>query len=778
MNENGGAATITVLRGNYTNSVVAVNYATANTPQANINYSSVSGTLTFNPGETVRTFTVPVIDDGVLTGDTIVPLSLGSLAGNAVFVNPSAANLTIVETDGSLIVPAGTALISESGPVNGVIDPGETVTLLFALRDSTGTNTGNLVATLLATNGVTSPSGPRTYGTLAVHGPSVSRPFTFTAGATNGQTISATFQLQDGSINRGLAVFNFTIGQTATSFANSSTIVINDDTTATPYPATIIVNGLAGQVAKATVTLTNLNHTWPSDIDALVVSPTGQKSYLMAKSGSSHTLNNVTLTFDDSATTRLPHFYADGPMVSGTNQPTSYALAAPPFPPALTPAAPYATNLSVFNGNNPNGTWSLYVIDDALGNSGAIANGWSLNLVTAGVVAPSADVGLAMTVSPPPYIITSNLIYTLTVTNYGPSAATSIVVTDALPAGTVYVSSSPSQGSASTNAGLVTWTIPSLATNAFASLVLVVQANLTGTISNAATVTTGTADLNPDDDTAAAVVSVVSPAADLALVLSDAPDPLLLGNYLTYTLTISNRGPATATGVIVVDTLPPAVNLISASPPNRSTMVGQVVTFTNLGNLGSGAQLTVTLIAQPTLPGTLTDVASCRSGVTDPLKANNAASVKTIIETVPLTVSHSGRTLVISWPANLGNYLLESTTNLKPPSVWTPVTDALPSLANGQMTVVVPIGSGNRFFRLRWTSAPTLPMSLSRSGNNVIIAWPINPWNARLESATNLLPPVVWTPVTSPPPQTNSGQNTVTLPIGSSNKFFRLHQTP
>ena len=61
------------------------------------------------------------------------------------------------------------------------------------------------VATLLATNGITQPSGPQTYGALAVHGPSVSRPFSFTASGTNGQTIRATLQLQDGAINRGLA---------------------------------------------------------------------------------------------------------------------------------------------------------------------------------------------------------------------------------------------------------------------------------------------------------------------------------------------------------------------------------------------------------------------------------------------------------------------------------------------------------------------------------------------------------------------------------------------
>ena len=59
---------------------------------------------------------MPVKDDGVLSGDHTVLLSLGNLVGNAVFVNPSAATLTIVETDGSLIIPAGAALTSESGP--------------------------------------------------------------------------------------------------------------------------------------------------------------------------------------------------------------------------------------------------------------------------------------------------------------------------------------------------------------------------------------------------------------------------------------------------------------------------------------------------------------------------------------------------------------------------------------------------------------------------------------------------------------------------------------
>jgi len=444
--------------------------------------------------------------------------------------------------------------------------------------------------------------------------------------------------------------------------------------------------------------LTNLNHTWPSDIDILLVSPTGQNSYLMAKCGSSYAINNVTLTFDDTVSNSLPQF---GQIVSGTNRTTSYALATPPFPAASTPPPPYNVGLSNFNGNNPNGNWSLYALDDSAGMTGAISNGWILNLTTAGVVPAAADVGLAMTASTAAVVATSNLTYTLTLTNYGPSAATSIVVTDALPAGMAYVSSSPSVGSVSNIAGFVTWTIPSLAKDAVASLALVVQANSTGTITNLAAVTTGTPDLNPDDSTALAVVVVSTPTADLAIGLSDSPNPLSLGGYLTYTITVSNLGPATATGVIAVDTLPPAVNFISASPADSYTVAGGIVTFTNLGDLGSGALTSVIIVAQPTAAGTIIDSASCRSGVIDPLKANNSASVKTIVQSLSLTVLRVGANFTMAWPAGGGNYILETTADLMPPAVWTPVTNPPPAVVGGQNTVTIPIGSGSEFFRLR-----------------------------------------------------------------------------
>ena len=132
---------ISVVRNNYTNSYVRVDYHTADgSGQAGVDYYPTNNTLYFTNGETVKSFVVVPRDNLTLDGNHTVQLYLSNAVvvgptGSAVLVNPANATLLILETDGSLILPAGVALIYESGPVNDVIDPGETVTLLFGLRN-------------------------------------------------------------------------------------------------------------------------------------------------------------------------------------------------------------------------------------------------------------------------------------------------------------------------------------------------------------------------------------------------------------------------------------------------------------------------------------------------------------------------------------------------------------------------------------------------------------------------------------------------------------------
>ncbi len=161
-------------------------------------------------------------------------------------------------------------------------------------------------------------------------------------------------------------------------FCNPTTISMPVTSTVTPYPSNIGVSGLSGVITSVTVTLNNLSHTAPDDVDVLLVGPTGADVILMADAGGTPDAVNVTLTFDDAAANSLPDA---GPLVSGTFKPTNFPPANETFPaPAPTPSG--GTALSAFNGTNPNGVWKLFVRDDVTGDAGSFAGGWCLNITT------------------------------------------------------------------------------------------------------------------------------------------------------------------------------------------------------------------------------------------------------------------------------------------------------------------------------------------------------------------------------------------------------------
>jgi len=110
----------------------------------------------------------------------------------------------------------GATVLSESYPANGVIDPGETVTVSFRLRNTGTADTTNLTATLQSTGGVSSQGPAQPYGELAVGGAPVEQAFTFTAEGDCGGPLTATLRLQDGGRDLGTAVFPLVLGKLAT----------------------------------------------------------------------------------------------------------------------------------------------------------------------------------------------------------------------------------------------------------------------------------------------------------------------------------------------------------------------------------------------------------------------------------------------------------------------------------------------------------------------------------------------------------------------------------
>jgi uncharacterized repeat protein (TIGR01451 family) len=194
--------------------------------------------------------------------------------------------------------------------------------------------------------------------------------------------------------------------------SNTSSIALNDpnsqsngnnNATATPYPSTIAVSGQSGTVSALTVTLNNVSYSHSQDIDALLVGPGGQSLILVANlgpnSGATAAATNSTLTFSDGGS--LPGNLTPWGS-SNTFKPVNFGGFNEVWE-TPAPAGPYgdpgtagtgATLASQFNGINPNGTWSLYVITTAGGDgTGAIAGGWSLNVNTNSAAATTTTLG-------------------------------------------------------------------------------------------------------------------------------------------------------------------------------------------------------------------------------------------------------------------------------------------------------------------------------------------------------------------------------------------------
>ncbi len=151
-----------------------------------------------------------------------------------------------------------------------------------------------------------------------------------------------------------------------------------------------------------------------------------------------------------------------------------------------------------------------------------------------------------------------------------------------------------------------------------------------GTKINTATVKATERDPKPEDNTASAQVAVLG-KADLVVTKVAAPDPVLVGKQLVYTITITNKGPSTATGVVVTDKLPPGVTMVSCAgwaEGCTTDIAGNTITW-RVGTLLSGASATIKCIVTANVVGPITNTVRIAGNEPDPDGSNNEASVTT-----------------------------------------------------------------------------------------------------------------------------------------------------
>lgn len=174
--------------------------------------------------------------------------------------------------------------------------------------------------------------------------------------------------------------------------------------------------------------------------------------------------------------------------------------------------------------------------------------------------------------------------------------------------------------------------------------------------------------------------NAVLPTADLALKVTVAPATVAAGNSFVYTLTVTNRGPAAADGIVVSNRIPASLQFVSAS--GGSSPVNGVL-LASLGSLSAGATASIQVILQSVAAGKVTNVFQVFASQPDPVLTNNIAKVISTATSVPEKLVNVVASITATPnPAIVGSpltYLVTVTNRSSNPATGVIVNDTLPA---------------------------------------------------------------------------------------------------
>ncbi len=380
-------------------------------------------------------------------------------------------------------------------------------------------------------------------------------------------------------------------------------------------------------------------------------------------------------------------------------------------------SAPGSADIS---GGQP-GTSTL--ADDAYGATtgqpGVVAPGETITEMPgtqSGAYCAGADLAVTNSATPNPVTAGANIAYSQTVTNAGPQDALNATLNETIPANTTYQSygitgadasgwncTTPAVGAI----GTISCTNSDVPSGANGTAVFSVQVNVDpGTVSgtqvaDTVSVASGTNDPNLTNNSATAVVIVAAAnSADLSITNSASPNPVQPSGTLTYTVVVSNAGPASAASVVWDSTTP--ANTTFASVTYFSGTTGWTCSPTSIscsiGTLAPGTsatfKVTVTVNSNAVPGSTITDSATVSSSTTDPNPASNSATATVVVATATqsdLAVTKTGNPATVL-AGNKITYAI-TVTNNGPAAMTNPVlTDTFSSSETVTSTTPWPAG--------------------------------------------------------------------------------------
>ena len=654
--------------------------ATETPQQADLVLSKSVDNPTPNVGDTI-TYTVALTDNGP----------------------DSAANVQVTD-----LLPAGRTFVSATAsqgtynPVNGVwtvgtVDTAAARTLRIRAQVTSDTSTVNTATIthadqfdpVLTNNTATTSTNPQQVAlsvtkTVNDPTPNVGETIAYTVTLTNNGPSNATGLIVQDVLPAGLTFVSATPGQgTYVQAAPTSTWTVGSVANGSSAVLTIRATVVSPDPSTNTVTITHSDQFDPNpgnNTASSVVTPQ------QADVGLTKTVSNPTPNVGDTITFTVTARDAGPSAATGVTVQD------------LLPAGVTFVSATASRGNynSATGTWTIGNLDlstaqtlvivatvtnaspstntATIGHADQFDPNTANNTASAVVTPQRADLALAKTVSNPTPNVGDTITYTVTLTDNGPNDATSVQVTDLLPAGVTFVSAVNSQGTYQVSTGL--WNVGTVTTSVPQTLVLTGTVAGPNSATNTATITGANQfDPNTANNTASAVVT--PQRADLALAKTVSNPTPNVGDSITYTVTLTNKGFDAATSVRVTDLLPAGLSFVSAAPSQGTYVAGTGVW--TVGTVVVGAPQTLVIVATVTSPSPQTNSATITGADQfDPIIANNTAAV---LETPQLADLELKKTVddprpnvgdVIAFTVTLGNNGPSSATNVR-------VTDLLPA---------------------------------------------------------------------------------------------------
>jgi uncharacterized repeat protein (TIGR01451 family) len=315
------------------------------------------------------------------------------------------------------------------------------------------------------------------------------------------------------------------------------------------------------------------------------------------------------------------------------------------------------------------------------------------------VVRKETDLAVGLWVGALEGLVGRELEYTIGVTNLGPHEAEMVEVAVEWFGKVELVSVEPSQGDWVQTASHLVWTLGDLGATGEAEARVVIVPLRNGEVLSEVVGTTATFDMVPENNVSSVRVTIFEPA-ELVLEQTANRAPVMVGDQLTYTISVWNLADYVVSDVRLVDELPAGVELVSTKISQGIISNTVEVIEWSLGAMAPGSSASVLVTVVPQQAGWLTNRVELMSAYVDPEDPGLVGEL--VIESVttpPMTITAEGSRVVLAWPAIAQGYVLQVSDELTTPMIW--VFDGNPQeLAGDRITVTVKVTNGRRYYRL------------------------------------------------------------------------------